>query len=429
MALVQGRRPHARRVQMRSSTASTPWLRASPPASGPAASDEDVHTLIDRLLHDEIGDVASKLHTGRSRNDQVATATRLWSMDAATRLDAAVRGLQQAMIDQAHGLETALMPSYTHLQRAIPVSAAHWLLVAFLAARARSRAAARRAARCGRPSARLGRGRRMRVSRVARAASGKPRLRRHLAEFDRRGERSRFRRRVVVHRRDDRDAPVAIRRRPDHLRFERVRVRAVRRRLYVRIEHDAAEAESRRAGAGPWVGGAHARRPRRRCSARSRACRAATTRICRTTSAYCSTRSTRCCSCCRRVAARSPSASSSRSACVRRSSSTMMATDLADYLVRKGATFREAHGAVGRLVRQCEEERLELHTLPLAAFDLGTPAVRARRLRRAVRPCSPWSIARWTEGRALARCARSSRPRSAPWNRESPVGDQTHHIG
>jgi argininosuccinate lyase len=49
-------------------------------------------------------------------------------------------------------------------------------------------------------------------------------------------------------------------------------------------------------------------------------------------------------------------------------SSTMMATDLADYLVRKGATFREAHGAVGRLIRKCEDEKLELHTLPLLAF-------------------------------------------------------------
>ena len=48
----------------------------------PAAGDEDVHTMIDRLLHEEIGDVASKLHTGRSRNDQVSTAARLWSMDA-----------------------------------------------------------------------------------------------------------------------------------------------------------------------------------------------------------------------------------------------------------------------------------------------------------------------------------------------------------
>ena len=97
----------------------------------PKASDEDVHTLIDRLLHQEIGDVASKLHTGRSRNDQVATATRLWSMEAAVRLDAAVRALQQTIVDQAHGLETALMPAYTHMQRAIPVSGAHWLLSHF----------------------------------------------------------------------------------------------------------------------------------------------------------------------------------------------------------------------------------------------------------------------------------------------------------
>ncbi len=50
-------------------------------------------------------------------------------------------------------------------------------------------------------------------------------------------------------------------------------------------------------------------------------------------------------------------------------SSTMMATDLADYLVRKGATFREAHGAVGRLIRRCEDDRVELHTLPLAVFS------------------------------------------------------------
>ena len=61
----------------------------------PLPSDEDVHTVIDRLLHEEIGTVASKLHTGRSRNDQVATATRLWAMSACTRLDAAVRATQR----------------------------------------------------------------------------------------------------------------------------------------------------------------------------------------------------------------------------------------------------------------------------------------------------------------------------------------------
>src|SRR5512146_2224311 len=97
----------------------------------PTPSDEDVHTLIDRLLHDEVGDVASKLHTGRSRNDQVATATRLWTLDVCQRLDHALRALQGVMLEQALTLESALMPSYTHLQRAIPVSGAHWLLSHF----------------------------------------------------------------------------------------------------------------------------------------------------------------------------------------------------------------------------------------------------------------------------------------------------------
>jgi len=97
----------------------------------PIASDEDVHTLIDRMLHDEVGDVASKLHTGRSRNDQVATATRLWSMDASVKLDTAVRTLQQVMFDHAATLGDVLMPAYTHLQRAQPVSAAHWMLSHF----------------------------------------------------------------------------------------------------------------------------------------------------------------------------------------------------------------------------------------------------------------------------------------------------------
>jgi argininosuccinate lyase len=87
--------------------------------------------MIDRMLHEEIGDVASKLHTGRSRNDQVATATRLWTIEASGALDDAVRGLQQTMIDQALTLEHDLMPSYTHLQRAQPVSGAHWILSHF----------------------------------------------------------------------------------------------------------------------------------------------------------------------------------------------------------------------------------------------------------------------------------------------------------
>ena len=99
--------------------------------AAPVATDEDIHTMIDRLLHEEAGTVASKLHTGRSRNDQVATASRLWTMDACVRLDEAVRGLQSALLTQAESLADAVLPAYTHLQRAQPVSGAHWMLSHF----------------------------------------------------------------------------------------------------------------------------------------------------------------------------------------------------------------------------------------------------------------------------------------------------------
>lgn len=97
----------------------------------PEASDEDVHTLIDRLLHRAVGTVASRLHTGRSRNDQVATATRLWTRDACATLDAMLRALQDTLLTQAESLERDLLPAYTHLQRAQPVSGAHWMLSHF----------------------------------------------------------------------------------------------------------------------------------------------------------------------------------------------------------------------------------------------------------------------------------------------------------
>ncbi len=97
----------------------------------PVDSDEDVHTMIDRLLHDEIGDVASKLHTGRSRNDQVATATRLLVMVATESIEDEVRALQAVILRHAESLTDAVMPAYTHLQRAQPVSAAHWMLSHF----------------------------------------------------------------------------------------------------------------------------------------------------------------------------------------------------------------------------------------------------------------------------------------------------------
>jgi argininosuccinate lyase len=98
------------------------------PAEWSSAPDEDIHSLVERLLFDELGAAAGRLATGRSRNDQVATATRLWAMGAVSSLDLRLGELQAALAEQAAAHTETIMPSYTHLQRAQPVSAGHWLL-------------------------------------------------------------------------------------------------------------------------------------------------------------------------------------------------------------------------------------------------------------------------------------------------------------
>jgi argininosuccinate lyase len=95
------------------------------------ATDEDIHSLVERLLYEEVGAVAGKLHTGRSRNDQVATDARLWALGAAERLDDEIRALQRALLEQAESHVDTLMPAYTHLRRAQPTRAAQWFLAHF----------------------------------------------------------------------------------------------------------------------------------------------------------------------------------------------------------------------------------------------------------------------------------------------------------
>lgn len=334
----------------------------------PAPADEDVHTLIDRLLHEEVGDVASKLHTGRSRNDQVATATRLWSMDAVMRLDGAVRALQQTMIEQARSLETALMPAYTHMQRAIPVSGAHWMLSHFWPLerdRTRLRAAHRSAAVLP-----LGSGA------VAGCAYPMPRvlLQGTLGfatlspnSIDAVSDRdfvadvlytatmigthlSRLAEDLIIYGSSEfgfvqfgdaytsGSSMMPQKRNPDVLELARgssarmlgnlTTLVATLKGLPTSYNKDLQDDKRVLFDAVdtlllvlPAVSGALAE-----CRFRPERMRAAL-------------------------------------------ASTMMATDLADYLVRKGATFREAHGAVGRLVRRCEEESIELNELPLSAFS------------------------------------------------------------
>ncbi|MEQ1643714.1 MAG: argininosuccinate lyase [Pyrinomonadaceae bacterium] len=92
---------------------------------------EDVHSFIEGKLIDAIGDAGRKLHTGRSRNDQVATAFRIWLRDEIGEIDELVRELQLAIVDIAEGFRDAALPGYTHLQRAQPVMFAHWCLAYF----------------------------------------------------------------------------------------------------------------------------------------------------------------------------------------------------------------------------------------------------------------------------------------------------------
>src|SRR5271169_4018520 len=89
---------------------------------------EDIHMNVEARLAELIGPAAGRLHTARSRNDQVATDLRLWLRGAIDRLNVAMRDLQQALIDRAEAETGTVMPGYTHLQIAQPVTLGHHLL-------------------------------------------------------------------------------------------------------------------------------------------------------------------------------------------------------------------------------------------------------------------------------------------------------------
>ncbi len=89
---------------------------------------EDIHMNVEARLEELIGEAAGRLHTARSRNDQVATDFRLWVRDASDALDSALAGLQAALLDQAEAHAATVMPGYTHLQAAQPITFGHHLM-------------------------------------------------------------------------------------------------------------------------------------------------------------------------------------------------------------------------------------------------------------------------------------------------------------
>lgn len=103
---------------------------------------EDVHTFVEARLWEMAGDAGRKLHTGRSRNDQVATDMRLWLREEIDEIGNCLRATQEAFLDLAEAHRDAVIPGYTHMQRAQPLLFAHWCLAYFeMLARDRDRLA------------------------------------------------------------------------------------------------------------------------------------------------------------------------------------------------------------------------------------------------------------------------------------------------
>ncbi len=92
------------------------------------ATEEDIHSVVERMLREEAGDVAGKLHTGRSRNDQSATGVRLYGMGAVDRVTSLVLDLCDALHGLAQRGADVMMPGYTHMQQAQPIRAGQWAL-------------------------------------------------------------------------------------------------------------------------------------------------------------------------------------------------------------------------------------------------------------------------------------------------------------
>ena len=339
-----------------------------------AASDEDVHTLIDRLLHEEIGDVASQAAHGSQ--PQRPGRDRDASLDDG-RLQAARRGDPSAPAGDASTARREL-EARAHARRTRTCSARSRCRRRTGCCRTSGRSSAigsgcdRGASRRRVAAAGLRRRRRLRLPDLARAAAGHVSAStRSSPNSHRRRQRSRLRRRVALRRR---------------------RCSARTSRASPRTSSSTGRASSGSCSSGTRSRSGSSMMPQKRNPDALELARGSAARMLGDLDERCSATLKGLPSSYnkdlqddKRVAVRRRRHAAARvaggrrrarrvdvraaSACGPRSSSTMMATDLADYLVRRGATFREAHAAVGGLIRKCESERCELHALPLSAFE------------------------------------------------------------
>ena len=214
----------------------------------PSASDEDVHTALERGLLERAGSLAGKLRAGRSRNDQIATDLRLYLRDHARLITSRLAELQTALIGQAERHLGTPAPGMTHMQHAQPVLLAHQLLAhvqAFARDWQRLRDWDARAAVCPLGAGALA-GSSLPLDPRAVAADSASRA---FGQLHRRGQRPRLRRRVLLHRSAARCAPVPAGRGGRAVVVARVRLGRDRRRLRDRLVDHAAEEEPGRGGA------------------------------------------------------------------------------------------------------------------------------------------------------------------------------------
>ena len=230
--------------------------------------DEDIHMAIERRLTEIVGPVGGKLHTARSRNDQVATDMAMFTRAHALQTLEKLQHLQSALVQLAERHEDWAMPGYTHLQRAQPVYLSHHLLAYFWMFR---RDARRFEFVLGSTSELpLGAGALAGVN----FATDRGLVARELgfagrgAELDRRRLEPRLRARLPRRGGDVRDAPLAARRRARALVLAGVRLLPALRRVGVRLLDHAAEEEPRRRGAAARQGAAR-RRPAGRAARRA----------------------------------------------------------------------------------------------------------------------------------------------------------------
>ena len=226
-------------------------------------SDEDIHTAVERRVTELAGAAGGKLHTARSRNDQIATDLRLWCKRELIEVARLVVALEDILLARAEAAGDTYLPGYTHVQRAQPVLLAHHLLAhgwAFGPRRRpprRHRRAPRRLAARGRRAGRH----------VAADRSGghrdRPRVRRRVRQLAGRRQRPRLRRRGAVRPGDGRHPPGSHRRGVGAVDERGVRLRPPRRRLRDRLVDDAAEEERRHRRAGARQVGAPDRQPHR----------------------------------------------------------------------------------------------------------------------------------------------------------------------